>query len=290
MERYRRYLLQERGLGERTAVRYVYVAGRFLAAYSRAGNLDLESVSASAAPTFLAVEGATHSAGWTKAVAVALRSLLRYLRFEGLISGPWDQVIPAPAGWSRASLPRTLKPAEMAALLGSCDRSSATGRRDYAVLLLLARLGLRAGEVAVMELTDVDWRGGTLCIRGKGPRVDLLPLPADVGRALAGYVRRGRPSVGQGAVFRRIGAPHSPLNPVTVTGIVYRACERAGVPRVGAHCLRHFAATQMLRGGASLPEIAQVLRHHSPVTTAIYAKVDRLALAALAQPWPGGTA
>jgi site-specific recombinase XerD len=290
LERYRRYLVEERRLSEGTVVRYAYIARCFLASCSGKGDLDLGGVSIAVASKFLTAECATRSVGWAKCVAVGLRSLLRFLHLEGLISGPLAQAVPTPAGWQGAALPMALKPAEQAALLAACDRSSHAGRRDFAVLLLLARLGLRAGEVAALELADVDWRAGRLRVRGKGPRVDVLPLPADVGRALAGYVRKGRPRLGDGAVFRRIGAPHSALDPTTVTGIVYRACDRAGLPRVGAHRLRHTAASQMLRGGASLSEIGQVLRQHTQAATAIYAKVDRQALAALAQPWPGGAA
>ena len=155
------------------------------------------------------------------------------------------------------------------------------------MVVLAARLGLRAGEIAGLELADVDWRAGELRVRGKGRRVDRLPIPADVGDALADYVTAARPTVGAGVVFRTVNAPHRALHPATVTGVVYRACERVGLAPVGAHRLRHSAATQMLNGGASLPEIAQVLRHTSPNTTAIYAKADRRSLSVLARPWPG---
>jgi integrase/recombinase XerD len=288
LSRYRRYLIEERGLGERTCPRYIYVAKKFLLNLSSDGELDLASVRAEAATEFVTLECATRSVGWAKAVAVGLRSFLRFLHLEGLIEYPPAQVIPTPASWRAASLPEVLTPIELSALLASCDRRSAAGQRDYAVLLLLARLGLRAGEVARLELAAIDWRGGELSIRGKGPRVDVLPLPLDVGRALASYVRTGRPRRGRGALFRCIGAPYGPLSPTTVTGIVYRACDRTGLPRVGAHRIRHTAATQMLRSGASLPEVAHALRHTNTATTAVYAKVDRLALAALARPWPGG--
>ena len=287
LERYRHYLLRERGLGEATAARYFYVAGQFLRSCSGGEGLKLAAVSASATTKFLTVQCAAHSSGWAKAVAVALRCLLRFLHVEGLIIAPLAQAVPTPAGWAGASLPKALKPANLAAVLGSCDRSSGVGRRDYAVLVLLARLGLRAGEVAGLQMADMDWAGGEIRVRGKGPRVDVLPLPTDVGRALADYVTQGRPRARGGALFRRAVAPHEGLDSTSVTGIVYRACERAGLPRVGAHRLRHTAATEMLRGGASLAEIAQVLRQHTPAATALYAKVDRQALGTLAQPWPG---
>lgn len=285
--RYGRYLRHERRLGQPTAARYLFVARGFLQTCASNGVPDLDRLSSEPVTAFMIAECAAHSVGWAKCVAVGLRSLLRFLHLDGLISTPLAEAVPSPAGWRATSIPKALAPAELAALFSGCDRRSDSGRRDYAVLMLLGRLGMRAGEVAALELNDVGWRTGELRVRGKGQRVDVLPLPVDVGRALADYVRRGRPPAAAGAVFRRIGAPHGAVNPTTVTGIVYRACDRVGLPRAGAHRLRHTAATHMLGAGASLPEIAQVLRHRSPDTTAIYAKVDRLALAELAQPWPG---
>ena len=288
LDRYHRYLLHERALAPGTATRYVSVAGRFLATCSQGAAFDLEQLSAATAIAFLIAERATRSVAWAMAVAVALRSLLRFLYVEGLIEAPLADAVPSPAGWRATALPKAVEPSQFEAMLASCDRESVAGRRDYAVLLLLGRLGLRAAEVAKLELTDVGWADGQVRVHGKGPRVDVLPLPVDVGRALADYVRGGRPRKGHGALFCGIGAPHGPLAPVSVTGIVYRSCDRAGLERVGAHRLRHGVATQMLRGGASLPEIAQILRHSNVATTAVYAKVDHVALAELARPWPGG--
>jgi site-specific recombinase XerD len=288
VERYARYPCDERALAGGTVRRCVYVARRFLSGCSPDG--DLEGVDASAVIAFVRAECEGHTAGWGKGVATVVRSLLGFLHREELITVPLAQAVPAPAGWKAASLPEALTAAQVMALLAAYDRRTPAGRRDFAVVLLTTRLGLRAGEIAAVELGDVDWVHGTLRVRGKGRRVDLLPLPADVGRALADYVRHARRRVGGASLFRRIGAPHSRLAPTTVTGIVYRACDRAGLSRVGAHRLRHTAATLMLGGGASLPEIAQVLRHRSPTTTAIYAKVDRRALSGLARPWPGGVA
>jgi len=286
LERYRRYLLEERSLAEGTVERYVHVAGRFLRTCSTSEDLEVEAVSAAAASRFLIGQCSTHTAGWAKAVAVGLRSLLRFLHLEGLIDAPLDQAVPTPGRGTETRLPKALTATELGVLLASCDRGSVNGRRDYAVLLLLAKLGLRAGEVAGLQLDDVDWQAGELKVHGKGPRLDVLPLSAEVGKALADYVTKARPRIAGGALFLRVLAPHRALDPVTVTGIVYRACERAGLPRAGAHRLRHTAATAMLRGGASLAEIAQVLRQRSPSATALYARVDRRALAALAQPWP----
>jgi integrase len=181
-----------------------------------------------------------------------------------------------------------LEPDHVAALLGSCDRGSVTGRRDLAVLTLLARLGLRAGEVAGLTLDDFDWRAGEVVVKGKGRRSERLPVPVDVGETVTGYLDGGRPRVECRSVFLRVCAPIVGISAVGVSSIVARACERAGVPVAGAHRLRHSAATSMLRAGASLGEIGQVLRHRSgPVTTSIYAKVDRVALRTVAQPWPG---
>jgi integrase len=199
--------------------------------------------------------------------------------------------VPSVAHWGAGSLPRALRPEAVAALLASCDSDTLAGRRDRAIVVLLARLGLRAGEVAALELQDLDWRAGQLMVRtGKAARRERLPLPVDVGEALAAYLHGGRPRVACRKVFVRLNAPITGLTAPAVTGVVYRACRRAGQPRAGAHRLRHSAASAMLAGGASLTEIGQVLRHAGPETTAIYAKVDRTALRGLARPWPGGAA
>jgi integrase/recombinase XerD len=217
--------------------------------------------------------------------------LLRYLHLAGLIEAPLVWAVPSVADLRDRTLPRGLEPAAVGRLLASCDRRRLVGRRDYAILLLLARLGLRAGEVAAIGLDDVDWRAGLLLVRGKGGRQDLLPLPVDVGEAIVSYLR-GRPRCECRALFLRVTAPRRELNRSTIGWVVRAACDRAGLARVGAHRLRHTAATEMLRAGASLPEIGQVLRHREHKTTSIYAKVDRKALRALARPWPsrGGVA
>lgn len=288
VRRYGQFLLRERALEIGTARRYQLVARRFLATCST-GGIQLSDVTTPTVTAFMASQCRGRSSGWAKCVATAMRSLLRFLYLEELIHSPIAATVPATAGWQSASLPKALTVAHLGKLLAACDRGTCAGRRDYAIVLLAARLGLRAGEIAGLDIDDVDWCDGVVRVRGKGRRVDVLPLPADVGQAMAGYVADGRPPV-RGAVFRTIDAPRGPLAPATVTGIVYRACDRAGVARIGAHRLRHTAATQMLGSGASLPEIAQVLRHRSPNTTAIYAKVDRQALQELARPWPTGDA
>jgi site-specific recombinase XerD len=201
---------------------------------------------------------------------------------------PLAESVPSPAGWALTGLPKALSEGEVAALLASCDPKRPAGRRDLAMLTLLARLGLRAGEVAGLGLDDIDWRRGELVVRGKGRRVDRLPLPADVGEKVVAYLRHGRPrTTGCRTVFVTAVAPHRPLSPCGVTTAVGAAARRAGLGTVHAHRLRHSAATGMLRNGASLREIGDVLRHRRAMTTAIYAKLDLAALRSVARPWPG---
>lgn len=283
---YRRYLEQERGLTARTVAAYVAVARRFLDGHSSGERLRLDALVAADVNAFVVVECA--QPGVRTGVVTALRCLLRYLFFEGLIATELVWAVPAAAGWSEP-LPRDLTRAQVDALLASCDRGRSIGRRDYALLVLFVRLGLRASEAAALRLDDLDWRNGEITVRGKGDRVERLPLPVDVGEAIVAYLQRGRPDCQAREVFVRATAPWRRLAQPSVTDIVYRACERAGLPTFGPHRLRHTAATQMLRAGGSLAEIAQVLRHHDPATTATYAKVDRDALATLALPWPGGS-
>ena len=217
----------------------------------------------------------------------ALRSLLGFLHLRGLIAGPLAGAVPSTASWRLSGLPRALEPEQVQGLLDSCDREAATGRRDYAVLVMLARLGLRAGEVAALGLEDVDWRAGELRITGKGRRAERLPLPADVGEAIVAYLKDGRPATAlDRSLIVRVRAPHHGLTGGGITQIVFAAAGRAGLGPINSHRLRHTAATSMLRAGASLEEVGQVLRHRQLLTTAIYAKVDRDALRALARPWP----
>lgn len=284
---YRGYLVCERGLAHRTIETYGRVARLFLSEREQPNGLALEGLTAGEVSGFLARECPKRSVAGARDVVNGLRQLLRYLHVSGLISAPLRWVVPAVADLRDRSLPRGLDAATVARLLASCDRRRTIGRRDYAVLLLMVRLGLRAGEVATLSLDDLDWRAGEIVVHGKGNREDRLPLPVDVGRALVLYLRR-RPSIDSRRVFLRMRAPAGPLPLSGVVHVVSRACIRAGLPRVGAHRLRHTAATNMLREGASLPEIAQVLRHSDLMTTATYAKVDRKALRLLALPWPGG--
>lgn len=287
------YLFVERGLCEHTVQWVLVPAARlFLAGREGPGGLGLERLSAADVSMFLVAECPRRGVKGAQNLASALRSFLRYLHVAGLIEAPLVWAVPAVADLRDRTLPRGLEPAVVKKLLASCDRRTLIGRRNYAILLLLSRLGLRRGEVAAIRLEDVDWRAGELLIRGKGSRQDVLPLPADVGEAIVSYLRR-RPRCESRALFVRVTAPLRGLTPRTVRWIVREACDRAGLPRVGTHQLRHTAASEMLRQGASLGEIGQVLRHREQKTTAQYAKVDRRALRALARPWPareGGAA
>jgi integrase/recombinase XerD len=283
---YSRYLLVERALTAHTVLDvYVPAARLFLAGRDGSGGLRLDRLVAADVSMFLARECPKRSVSGARDLVSALRSFLRYLHLVGRIEAPLVWALPAIADLRDRTLPRGLEPAAVTRLLASCDRRSLVGRRDFAILLLLSRLGLRAGEVAGLQLDDVDWRRGLLLIRGKGGRYDELPLPDDVGRAVVSYLRR-RPRCPSRAVFVRVTAPRRELNRSTIGWVVRAACDRAGLPRVGAHRLRHTAATEMLRRGASLAEIGEVLRHRAQKTTAIYAKVDRTALRPLARPWP----
>jgi integrase/recombinase XerD len=287
---YRRYLSIERGLSDHTVFdAYEPAARLFLTAGVDRHGLGLDRLCAAGVSSFLAGECPKRSVSGARDLVCALRSLLRYLHVAGLIEAPLVWAVPSVADLRDRSLPRGLEPAAVSRLLASCDRRRLVGRRDYAILSLLSRLGLRAGEVAAMRLDDVDWRRGELLVRGKGSRQDVLPLPVDVGEAMVSYLRR-RPRCECRAMFLRVTAPRVAMDRCTVAWVVRAACDRAGLPRVGAHRLRHTAATEMLRAGASLAEIGQVLRPREQKTTAIYAKVDWNALRPLAPPWPGGAA
>jgi site-specific recombinase XerD len=285
--RYRRYLLDERGLVETTVQDYGRRARVFLSQRTSGSELAFEGLTAAEIRQFVLGECERRSVGSAKCLTKALRSLLRFAFMEGWTATDLTTAVPAVANWQDSALPRALDAQRVALLVGSCDRSTATGRRDYAILQLLARLGLRAGEVAGLELGDVSWRQGELLIRGKGRREERLPLPLDVGEALCDYLRHGRPRAECRRLFLRARAPMCGLTVAAIECVVRLACMRARLPAVGPHRLRHTAATEMLRNGASLLEIGQVLRHRSQATTAIYAKVDRSALRGLAQPWPG---
>jgi site-specific recombinase XerD len=288
--RYQRYLVIERGLVPETGRGYADAVRPFLAGRQDAGGLGLRDLTAADVTAFVLAACPGRPKGTAELTVTALRSLLGFLHVAGLIDEPLGHVVPAVASWRLAGVPRALEPGQVAALLASCDQGTATGRRDFAMLTLLARLGLRAGEVAGLALEDIGWRAGEITVRGKGSRAERLPLPADVGEAVAAYLRDGRPEPFEAArqVFLRARAPHRGLTSGGVTQAVFGAGQRAGIGPVFAHRLRHSAATGMLAAGAPLTEIGQVLRHRRLLSTAIYAKADIQALRVLARPWPGG--
>ena len=284
------YLTGERGLAAQTAAYYSAFARRFLASLpgGPAGGDVLAGMTAAAVQAFVIAESGRRGTGSLKNAVTAVRALLRFLHLRGRIPGRLDGAVPAAAGWHRPPLTRRLRPGDVAAVLASCDRDTHAGRRDYAILVLLARLGLRAGEAAAIRVGDVDWRAGEILVRGKGGRDERLPLPSDAGAALADYCRNARPrDAGSGILFLRARAPFGPVTRPAVGRVVARACRRAGLEPVGPHQLRHAAATSMRRAGAPLPEISQLLRHRDIGTTARYGTIDPDELAVVTAPWPG---
>ncbi len=270
---YARYLRDERGINERTVAAYAEIARQFLSERPEGSAEDqMAGLSAGEVNAFVLREFRRHSRRSAERVVYALRALLRYLHVQGLIGQPLAGGVLSVAR-RREDLPRGLPGEQVRLLLDSCDRSTRIGCRDYAILLLLARLGLRCSEIAALTLDDVDWRAGEVVIRGKGSRIDRLPLTADVGEALADYLCRGRPQGYGRTVFVNGRAPVTALSRDTVSMVVVRACRRVGMQPVRGHCLRHTVATELLRRGAGLAEIGQVLRHQDQRTTSIYAKV-----------------
>ncbi len=285
---YCEYLVRERGLVAGSVRHRERVARLFLTELPELLELALQQFRAGDVTAFVLAQCRSGRRGraWSKTLTSGLRSLLRYLHVAGWVPVGLAQAVPTVAGWRLASLPRALEAEQVQRLLESCDRSTAIGRRDFAIVMLLSRLGLRSCEVAALRLEDIDWRAGELTVRGKGSRTERLPLAHDVGEALASYLRAGRGRTSCREVFLRAVAPHGAISPAGVRSVVHGACDRAGMARVGAHRLRHTLATELLRTGTGLEQIGQVLRHSSVATTAIYAKVDRAALRSLARPWP----
>lgn len=286
------YLLRERGLAAASIRLYGDSVGRFLKNVFGDAEVRLDQLTATDVVRFVQVDAARlHHPKRAQVMTTALRSFLQYGRYRGDIVADLHTCVPTVANWSMAGIPKTISTSQVQSLLAGCDRQSVAGRRDYAMLLLISRLGLRAGEVVDLMLDDLDWNEGAISIRGPAQRVDRLPLLSDVGAALVDYLQYGRPACSVRNVFLQIRAPRRALlGPSAVSCIVRRALLRAGIdsPTKGAHLLRHSLATQMLGGGASLGEIAEILRHRNPQTTTIYAKVDLVSLHTLALPWPGG--
>jgi integrase/recombinase XerD len=288
---FRLYLRQERALASSTQACYTVFVSEFLTERFGSGSVDLSQLCAADVTRFVRRRASAIHSKRVQLMTTALRSFLRYARYRGDIEKDLAACIPAVANWKQLTLPRALPPEQVEQVLASIDRKTAIGRRDYAILLILTRLGLRAGEIRALTLEDLDWQEGLITVRGKAGRFSQLPLPRDVGAAIADYLRHGRPTASSRCVFLRARAPLEGFQGQSGVGSMVRhALERAGIDavRTGAHQFRHALACQMLKQGASLSEIGELLRHRSPQTTAIYAKVDLDSLASLALSWPGG--
>lgn len=285
---FKQFLLDERALSAPVAVAYAHWVRPFVEQLLCPPGIDRpRDVSVAALVAFLASTLPAMSSKSAQMTTTALRSLLRFGNAQGLLSKDLTAVVPSIARWRLSGLPQPLRPDQVRALLEVCDPAEPVGCRDRAVIVLMRRLALRTAEVAALRLDDIDWVSGTVLVRGKGGRVDRMPLPTDVGEALVRYLRSGRPATPERTVFVRAVAPFTPLGPSSVSCIVARAARRAGQGTVHGHRLRHTAASETLNAGASLDEVAQLLRHEGVASTVIYAKVDHSRLVALARPWPG---
>lgn len=294
LSRYEKHLRSERGLVTATVLNYQPFIRRFLVHRFREGPFLFGQINASDISNFVLRHGPGMSVGRAQLMTTAFRSFFRYLFQKGELQTNLAAAVPTVADWRLAAVPKYLTPKQVTRVLEGCNRRTTTGRRDYAILLLLARLGLRASEVVALQLEDINWRAGEIIVRGKGLFHDRMPLPPDVGQALASYLRRDRPRCRTRRVFICVRAPHRGLaGASTLTTIVRRALTRADLQltfKGAAHLFRHSLATSMLHSGATMGEIGEVLRHRLPNTTEIYAKVDFEGLRSLAHPWPIGGA
>jgi site-specific recombinase XerD len=289
---FQQYLRQERSLSEATVINYTPVARAFLSKRFPKGAVQCQQITAADITAFVQRQATLVKSKRAPLVVTALRFFLRYLFYRGIVAVDLATCVPTIATWSLSKVPRFLAREQIQKILGSCDKETAIGKRDYALLLLLARLGLRAGEVVALTLDDIDWEAGLVTVRGKGKRVAQMPLPSEVGAAIADYLSTGRPLCSSRRVFIRGKAPLTGFaNSVAICSLVDRALERAAVESEyrGSHVFRHSLATGMLNHGASLEEIGDLLRHRRPDTTRIYAKVDLVSLRSIALPWPGGS-
>jgi len=288
LDRFHNYLLTERGLDPRTASRYVGLAQGFLTQQLAPESGQLRRLTSAEVTAFVVDWCHQPRPRSAKLMVTALRSLLRFLHLEGVTAQSLVEAVPTVAGWKLAGLPRGLDPDQVRALLTAGQaRVGTAGSRDRAILTVLTRLGLRVGEVAALSLGDIDWHRGEITVRGKGNRHERLPLPADVGQAIVAYLENGRHRGGPDrAVFLAVRAPYRRLSPGAVTQIVVRTAGRAGLGRVTGHRLRRSVASNLLRAGAGLGEIGQLLRHQHTQTTMIYAKVDDVMLRRVARSWP----
>lgn len=292
LERFRAYLDRRRGLNARSCSAYVNFTRLFLQDMAIAGPDDYGRLTTADILGYVERRVRHGSAATAVTMCSRLRSFLRYLQVEGLIAHDLAACVPSVRKWRFTALPTYLSAAQLEKVLQCCDQNAASGRRDYAVLLLLCRLGLRAQEVATLTLDDIDWHAGQFRVHGKGRQQAIMPLPRDVGAAIAAYLQRGRPVSDRRELFLRAHPPHSGFPPTSgIRDIAARALTRAGVGGIahrGSHVFRHSLATELLRSGAALTQISQVLRHKDHDTTRIYAKVDLVSLRTLSQPWPGG--
>jgi integrase/recombinase XerD len=291
LSRYVNYLRNDRGLTKNSVLVYEpFIRGLLADQVANTGSVSVDSFDATLIRAFLLERIHGRSGEYARLLATALRSFFRFLFLNGDLPTDLSASVPTVCKPRRTTVPAFLSPEEIDRVIVATDRSTLTGRRDHAVLLLLARLGLRAGEIVLLELDDIHWRTGEIVIRGKGRLLDRLPLLADIGEALALHIRQDRRVSESRRVFQRVYPPHVGLTgPAAIGHIVRQALARAGVRRSGrgaAHLFRHGLATQMIRRGASLTEISEVLRHRSPNTTAVYTQVSFDALRTVARSWP----
>lgn len=288
IDEYRQWLREERGLAAESVRCYSQQAMKFLRSVSGPVESSLGGLTPADIISYVVYFCEESKSVWSsKTHVTALRSFLRFLHVSGRTPSNLAPVVPGVAGWRLSQVPRALPTGDVELLLNCHFTDTATGLRDRAVLTLLAALGLRGAEAAGLQLGDIDWTSGLITVVGKGSRREQLPLPTNAGEALAEYLMKGRPTgTGCNALFLMCRRPYRQLTPGAVRAIMSRACTRAGIAHVGAHRLRHTLATELLHAGASLPDIGQVLRHRSQLSTAIYAKVDHERLRELARPWP----
>lgn len=290
INRYASYLVTERGLARKTVTHYTRTARSFLdccGGMEDGVGFDLDGLSAGQVTSYVLARCQRGPVTYTKGMSSPLRGLLRFLFVEGLTGRDLSGAVPSAPNQRLNSLPKAIDAADVARLLDSCDRETEAGLRDFAMITMLSRLGLRAGETAALLVSDINWRRGEFVVRGKANRIARLPLPVDVGESVVAWMEHGRPQGGCRNVFTRVHAPIGPLTNAGVSMVVSRACQRAGLPIMHAHRLRHTVATETLRAGGSLLEVSQLLRHSSIGTTTIYARVDRNSLSAVVRPWPG---
>jgi site-specific recombinase XerD len=288
---YAGYLKKDQGLSGKTLIQYCPFAEAFLSERFGTGSIDLSLLRGLDVIEFVRRQAARLSSARAKAATIALRSFLRYVRYSGGTQFDLAGAVPTVPNWSMTAIPRAIAPHHLRTVLAGCRRDTSIGRRDYAILMLLARLGLRSSEIVSLTLDSLGWEDGSIAVLGKGKQPAVLPLPAEVGEAIAQYLQWGRPVCDSRALFLRATAPIRGLgSPTTIGTIVSAAIRRAGVEtrHRGSHQFRHALAVDMLRNGSTLTEIGSLLRHRHPKTTGIYAKVDFQALRPLSQPWPGG--